>query len=280
MSDLYFLSFADKRYASSMLRLQNEVYSFPFSKYFFYTENNLPGSYKRNLRYKMHRRGFGYWKWKSFIVKRLLTTMQEGDILVYSDCGVHWNKYGMKRFEEYVEMLKCSKENILAFQQPYLEKDYTKGDLLYALNAYDNEKLTMTLQLWAGVFFIKKTTESIRIVDCWFDICHNQYDLITDKISNQRNLKGFIENRHNQSIFSLIVKLNSHIEIPFEEVESLDGNWERMNEYPIQGRRLIHEQKSLLESVRKKLWNSFGFLICLYLMLFENMSFRAKYPCW
>lgn len=54
--------------------------------------------------------------------------LEEGDILVYSDGGNHFEYNALPRFEEYLSMLSLDKP-ILAFQQPYLEKDWTKMDI-------------------------------------------------------------------------------------------------------------------------------------------------------
>ena len=34
-----------------------------------------------------NKRGFGFWLWKSYIIKKKMEQMKDGDILLYLDCG-------------------------------------------------------------------------------------------------------------------------------------------------------------------------------------------------
>ena len=43
-----------------------------------------------------NKRGYGYWLWKSYIVKKQLELMKEGDILLYADSGCVMNMNGKK----------------------------------------------------------------------------------------------------------------------------------------------------------------------------------------
>lgn len=45
----------------------------------------------KNFYYKRLRRGFGYRKWKSYLVNAYFIQLQENDILVYSDTRNYWN---------------------------------------------------------------------------------------------------------------------------------------------------------------------------------------------
>ena len=58
----------------------------------------------------------------------------------------------------------------------------------------------------AGCFFIKKGEKSFKFLNEWFDVFNNRFDLVDDTPSKTKNLKGFIENRHDQSVFSLLCK--------------------------------------------------------------------------
>lgn len=276
---LILLSFADKRYTTALSRIRELTKDFPFTLRYFLNEDDLPKEYMKTLRYKTHRRGFGYWKWKSYLVKNMLEKMQNGDILVYSDAGVYWNNKGLKRFQEYLYMLESGKDFIITFQQPYLEKDYSKGDILGFTDTYDNADITVSLQLWGGLFILKKSTEAVDFVNKWYDLCHNHYYLITDRKSERQNLPGFIENRHDQSAFSLLVKQHSHIEISYKECQAVNRVWDDMDEYPMQGRRDNKRLLSLKEKIKRKSFIPYKRMIGLYLKIFEHMHF-AVVPNW
>lgn len=117
-----------------------------------------------------------------------------------------------------------------------------------------------------------KITEKL-LID-WNDIRLNHINLFTDKKSAQPNLEGFHENRHDQSIFSMLVKQLPHIEISWKEVEPLDGNWEGYENSPIQGKRVRSVSK------KKKYFTLFyRTLIGLYLMFFKKFYF-GRWIAW
>lgn len=281
------LSFADKRYTTSFKRLYEQLSHFPFDEIHLLNEDDLPDDYLRFLRPRHYRRGFGYWRWKSYIVKRQLDLMDDGDILFYSDGGTFWNSDGISRYNEYIEMLKDKNGGgILTFQEPFLEKDYTKGDLLQALNVYEDEHITVSFQLWAGCFALRKCSNSISFVNEWFHLLHNpeMFHLITDKKSNCTNLEGFVDHRHDQSAFSIIVKKYPHMEISWKEQRFLQNPnkdiWRlKMKKYPIQSRRLIgiEYKKSLSKVIQRKIELLPSFLICIYLRIFEGFTFKNKW---
>lgn len=128
-----------------------------------------------------------------------------------------------------------------------LDKDgYFLTDLSLWLSAISND---IAIMGWLFYFDKSKITEKL-LID-WNDIRLNHIDLFTDKKSAQPNLEGFHENRHDQSIFSMLVKQLPHIEISWKEVEPLDGIWEGFENSPIQGKRarsVSKKKKNLLRS--------------------------------
>ena len=59
-------------------------------------------------------RGAGYWIWKhEIIISSLLNSINENDMIIYSDAGSSFNYFAKKRFEEYIEMLNESDFEIL-----------------------------------------------------------------------------------------------------------------------------------------------------------------------
>lgn len=125
----------------------------------------------------------------------------------------------------------------VVFQQQYLEKDWTKGDVFRYVCKDDWKKYAVTLQLWGGCFLMMKSQVSSTMVSEWLDIALKHRDLISDKKSVSPNMGTFQENRHDQSVFSLLVKQLPHTEISWKEVDDLDGTWADYGNYPIQARR-------------------------------------------
>lgn len=271
------VAFADSSYNASMTKLDNDTVQFPFTKRYFLSEKDLPKGFIKQLHLYKYRRGYGYWRWKSFLVKKIMLELNYNDILIWSDVGNEWNMNGLKRFYEYINMAIEEESGIVCFQQPFLEKDYTKGDLLDFLDIYNDNRLTMSFQLWAGAFIIRKTNTSMEFINKWEEINSNNINLVTDKRSTKPNLSGFVEHRHDQSVFSCLLKKYPHTEISYEEVYCIYGNnsFSQTNSFPILGKRNIIRSK--YDKIKLKFLFPYRYVIGLYLKYIEKMYFIHKF---
>lgn len=73
-------------------------------------------------------RGYGYWLWKSYIIKETLKKMDDNDILLYLDCGCELNYLARNKLLEYIELVKEKK--ILGTSASSSDHDFTKMDLI------------------------------------------------------------------------------------------------------------------------------------------------------
>jgi len=182
-------------------------------------------------------RGFGYWIWKSFIVKKVLSRMNDGDILLYCDAGCELNLNAKNRLYDYINMVKESSSGIfnfhLHYNDDYLEYKYTKNDLFEHLNCDENIKNSN--QIIATIFLIKKCKNSINFINEWYNVCCH-YNLIDDSPSITPNCSQFCEHRHDQSVLSCLSKKYNGISIPDETYFA--PNWEVNGlNYPIWAKR-------------------------------------------
>lgn len=252
-----FLTFADSRLKRSLIRIKQEARDMGCYSYIIAaTENELTPEFRTHFKDKLKSsvRGFGYWCWKPQIIKQTLDAMNEGDILHYCDVGCHLNLGGKRRLQEYFEMTAKNTLGILAFQAkiPTYPFEYdgrnlldlrdglwTKGDLLDYFNVRDNLQITETQSIGSGIFFIKKNTATMKIIDQWLEIYKHHFSFVDDTESISPNLNGFIENRHDQSIFSILCKLNkvetlSAYEYWYPTSYSLTNpDWGALKNYPI-----------------------------------------------
>lgn len=281
MSKLILVSFADKRFRNSLVRLENCTKSFPFAKRYFLTQDTiLTKKYWRSLKTWLYRRGYGYWTWKATILKEFMDSLNDGDILFWSDGGIYWNDtpQALVRFNEYVNMIN-SEKSLLTFQQPTIEQEYTKGDVLNVLSVYDNPNICESLQLWAGCFAMMKTPAMMEFLDKWKELNDLSKELITDKRSTVPNKLGFKEHRHDQSLFSVLAKRYPHIEISWTEVLTTKGNWESLSNSPIQGRRLKELDRPKSEVIKNKLMMPWRRFLHFYFSKIRNYEYLCdNYP--
>jgi len=201
-------------------------------------------------------RGFGYWSWKAQIILQTLRQMNDGDILQYTDAGCHLNPSGRKRLDEYFFKAQNSESGILAFQAippifhdkkikllDLREAKWCKGDLCDALGVRSNTNIMDTQTIGAGVIFVRKCEQSIKLFTSWLDVYKNNFYLIDDSSSKSENPVGFVEHRHDQSIFSILAKLHkveriSAYEYWYPNSKIPPGpDWKILKKYPIHAKR-------------------------------------------
>ena len=235
----YFISFADSRMSAATTRIakQAEEMNF-FDEIHVLDEKSLDEDFCQKWKHIMRfgERGFGYWCWKPYVILRLLESMPENGILLYCDAGCHLNPKGVKRLQYYIDELNADPLQVKAFYTfcPYsdvTEKQWTKGDAFDYFNCRTREEITDSLQIATTQILLRKGESSLSFVREWNQVWYDQFSLIDDSPSKSPNLPGFIENRHDQSIFSLMYKLKGGTTLPSGETDVAD--YSNMEEYPI-----------------------------------------------
>lgn len=229
---LYFLSFADSRYIYNLNRIKLQAQSFNlFDKILTYTEHDLDSQFYNKHRFLFNHRGYGYYIWKPQVVLQTLDLMNDGDILFYSDTGNVLNIQGIQRLKEYIKMTEESEHHNLSFELLGLkEHQWTKMDTITTLD-YTNPD---TNHLAANAFFIKKTPKMYKMIKEWRDYAED-YHLLDDSPSIIANHPEFRENRHDQSIFSILRKQYGTLSLPDETYFA--DNWHNNLHFPIHARR-------------------------------------------
>lgn len=238
-----FITFADSRMKKALARIcrQAEGMDF-FDEIRAYTERDLDESFLNDnvslLRPGV--RGYGYWKWKPYLIMRELETMEEGDQLYYIDAGCHWNSEGRPRLLEYAEALEGCPLGIAAFElgRGCSERAYTKMDVLVYMGVENDAELLDRGQICGGHVFVSKNERSVEFVNAWYKATLNTH-LIDDSPSLLPNLPEFKEHRHEQSIFSIMCKLQGAVAFSGRETWPVHNSrdWSTMKEYPIWDKR-------------------------------------------
>lgn len=157
--------------------------------------------YLKNKGIFEQKRGGGYWLWKPYFIKKALLELEENEILFYCDSGskfVNSVDLLIKNFEEEFDMVP--------FELQFIEKHWTKRDC-FQLAGCDTKEFTNSKQILATFSLWMKSEFTISFVDEWLKLAQD-IRALTD-IENQLglpNYEGFVEHRHDQSIFSLLIK--------------------------------------------------------------------------
>ena len=239
MGKIYFLTFGgpSQNYHDAVKRICQEADRFKiFDEITGRTDEYLKSD---ELFWKKHgqfiennKRGYGYWIWKSYLIKKQIDAMNHGDFLVYVDAGCVLNINGKDRLLQYFEIIKNSQHDILTFQMSHKECTWTKMDIFNYLNAFN---LFQEGQLMCTVFIVQKSDKSVKVLNKWYDTCCN-YNLIDDTPSKMKNHPTFRENRHDQSVWSIINKQHGAIML---DDETYFDDWKNGDKFPFLAKRQI-----------------------------------------
>jgi len=257
------LTFSDSRLFRSRERLVSEAANLNFfDQIIAADESDLDPTFRQKFseQLKPNIRGYGYWVWKPQIILQELENMNEGDILQYADVGFTINPQGIKRLGDYFDRAAKSKSGVVAFQgrrpEPPMfddgrelptwpDREWTKGDLFDYFGARNNHLITDTPTVQAGLLFVRKSPQAEEILREWLSVYYFDFHLADDSPSVSPNFPGFREHRHDQSIFSIIAKLNdvdtySSNEFWFPRTLSSNGDWDALSFSPFHATRSLN----------------------------------------
>jgi hypothetical protein len=196
-----------------------------FDRVIEYSPEDIDKSfYEKNKKILDQPRGAGFWLWKPYIILKTLKRkdVKNGDIIFYADSGSHF----IDKIDPIIKLSKKYKQDIIPFADygSDIEKTRTKRDAFILMNL-DSKKYTDTTQRGPGFILFKKSKFSIKFFKEFLNYAQDER-IITDAPSKLGpDYPGFIENRHDQSIFSLLskkynLKVFRHTFVPDREGEN------------------------------------------------------------
>jgi hypothetical protein len=218
MSKIYGISYTSRNFNdryTNITNLGNKCGLFDTFKCF--REQDIDYEFKEKYKdvWNMSQRGGGYWIWKPYIIAKMLSQMNDDDILVYIDAGCHINMSteSKQRFNEYIDMCNKSQSGLLRFQLTHQEKNYTNTQTIhYFKHKFNiNDELMNTyldsFQLLATVIILRKNEYTIKFFNQVLEILNDDPKLFTDIYTNMyTNINTNEKHRHDQSIMSLLYK--------------------------------------------------------------------------
>lgn len=229
---IHLITYGDDKYIGAKKRICREAKSTGwFDTITLYGPDKLGNDFKQKFKKVLNlRRGGGFWIWKSYIIKKKLEQINDNDILIYLDAGFTINKKGEKRFREYIEMLNKSDEGILSFQNGQTERLYTTKQIFEYFKVDQNSSIATSQQLLGGIRIMKKNNNLINLINMEYKVYSDNQLLITDYYNKNNQESYFKDNRHDQSVFSIIRKISKNpIIIKNESYFKSYGDQESLN---------------------------------------------------
>ena len=177
-------------------------------------------------------RGFGYWIWKPIIVSSFLYQNPDIEMILYADagCDLNFNFNSSVNWTRYVKELES--HEAIVFKMELIERKWTKQEVFNAFPEW--ERFQDSEQILGGVFFMRRDF-ALDFCNRWLEIMRqDSYSLLTDDFELKIQDSEFVQPRHDQSIFSLLVKQESNILI-LDSLKELyfEPDWNRGRNYPI-----------------------------------------------
>ena len=252
--NLHLVLFGDSNYSIGKNRILRQAENFGvFKSIIEYSENDLTGDFWENhamnmmqRRVGMPDRFYGYYACKPYFVGKALREIPEGDVLLYVDSGCELNKNGLQKLEQYYN--ECLENNAVFFTLDLPEIQWTKMDTYRKIVGSDDTHM-VSRQIISGIFFMKHNPLMIEIVDKWKELCiEDGGRYLDDSASELPNHQIFRENRHDQSILSLLMKMYSQYDdFTFHEDDTYETIW---NAAGMSGVPVGPQQA--------KIWNTYG----------------------
>lgn len=182
--------------------------------------------YEMNKKTINSKRG-GMFIWKPLIIWKTLVDpilkITENDLVFYCDSGSYW----IGDLQPYIDLWntdpKYKSNDILCFHldDKTTEKKYTKRDLLIEMNG-DIPEILNSPQILGGFIGIRKTEKSMKVIWEWLSLVQVPRNINEDKSIVKDEYPEFISHKHDQSIFSLLIKL--HNIIPMKDPSQYGNN--------------------------------------------------------
>ncbi len=200
---IYEINFADDNFKSAQKFNSKMAKKFGADVVVEYGPDYIDDEFKRENRAIWdNKRGCGYWLWKPYITKKTLAEINEGDYLLYMDSG----SCAVDDIHILTDIMARDKIDIMLFCLHSLEKYYSKRDAFVLLDC-DKPEFTESPQRCATYFLLRKSDRSVKFINEWLEFAQDRR-IITNEpnVMGLDNYDGFVENRHDQTVLSLLSK--------------------------------------------------------------------------
>jgi hypothetical protein len=252
MAGVHFVSFASGRLAGSLARIRAEAAALGrFRSIRTLTPRWLGRDYwaVHAGTVRRHRRGYGFWTWKPYVLRRILAEIPAGDALVYCDAGCSLNVEGVPRLDAYADLAAAHPSQVLAFALDQTVGAWTKRAALVAAEAPDETRARPMVSATALV--VRASAAGTDLLREW-ERRMADLRIVDDSPSPGGEHPEFKAHRHDQSVFSLLAHEREVQTIPDETW--WHPVWDERREFPIHARRWRHRLPWSQAWMRRRLW--------------------------
>jgi len=215
------INFADHNFRTSQkLNSQTGFEVGGFDRVISYSPKDIDLSFfRKNIKILLNERGAGYWLWKPYIICKALKDVKEDDYVFYDDSG----SFFVHSIEPIIDVANRYELDVIVFENRRLEKKWTKRDAFILMNS-DEPQYTDSWQRQSGFTLWKKSHFSLEFAEQYLYYCQDER-IVSDSPNTLGvpNYPEFVENRHDQSVLSLLAK--KYNVPPFRFIDQRGNKW-------------------------------------------------------
>lgn len=211
------------------------------------------------------KKGAGYWVWKPDLIWLALSRMEEGDVLVWCDAGnvLYPKRRQWKKLFAQLESVEMVVPKIFACGM-----NWNRREVLDRFSGVIPAGCQLCYQFEANTIAFRKTSRVLQFVEEWRDIALNCSGCMPFLEGNRAGqLPGFIENRSDQSVLTMLIYKYASQGLPILRVWDFHFGWNVFGLPAIliarqrNGERHVwHVSARLRRSVERIVWAVQGFL--------------------
>lgn len=202
----HLVTFASKEYYNSANLLRRSALDNGFDEVHIYTENDIVEYMDKNPNLFKHKRGFGLWCWKPYIISDILEKTTEGDLIFYLDSAIIIEK-NMEPVFKLIESKKNMFFYVGGFRTgDFRTKTWTKKAVFDFMSIGQSDNILNKPQILGGIHGHINNEKTRKLIKEWNRLCLHE-DLMTFDLGiGETDVK---EHRQDQSILSILVHLNT-----------------------------------------------------------------------
>ena len=158
-----------------------------------------------------YKQGYGYWIWRPHCILKVLRTLNDNDVLMYIDGDMQIQPTATHI--PFIDEFLGTRADAAVHSMHYVEKHWTSADVADLFGLSIDSPEMQTGQYAATFMLLRKNAQTLEFVTKWHDLVMDNLDKCRSGPYVLNNAPAFSDNRHDQSVLSLLCKTTTSITV-------------------------------------------------------------------
>lgn len=179
-----------------------------FDHYHVFSQKDIDiDFYNKHIKILSASRGAGYWLWKPYFIKKILTEAGDGDIVFYVDAGNIFLRDPSFLYDYASDIILFDNRDGMVDGSPAQNFISCKKDAFVLMDC-DNSDCVNATHLNASYQVYKRSEVSLNFVSQYLSYCTVDQIITDEPNQHGNNYPGYYDHRHDQSVLSLLAYKN------------------------------------------------------------------------